>query len=404
MYRHQNPGGAYWSAWEARRSLGSNSWWIPTSKSWRRLLVCMGGEAQPWVKQLVDIDIAAVFYSKRGKNLGAVCADNLMKYGLTHCGDDGGEHGTNDEAISVDIAQVPAVVAQIFFVVHVYTEGATFKEVLNAYCRITDESCTELAYYEMDGGDEHSGLVVCRLFRTGEHWGLQAMGSFCSGPTWQHAKKDLAKLFSQPTSEGRRGSKDVRPRGDGELSKMTASAQDAPADCEVRCADQTAAAPSESVDPVATLATETSSAEPSEAPLVRSAKRIQTKVQIISHEGVSASSRTPSKGPPSSRTPSKVPLDSNTSLESSDPAAPVARHPLRRRTTRSTNMKVPAIAVSPSGTITPEEGVESVPLKDDEIYHQATIMEARKMDVIFRSSCCRTCILPDLPTWGKCSL
>lgn len=144
----------------------------------------------------IDLDVSAVCFSAEARCVGAVFFGNMDEYGLQHSGDNlTGEGDGDDEVITANLEAIPQQVQQIFFVVNIYTNGLSFEQVSNAYCRIFDRTGAEFARYILREGKGKRGLVIARLFREpGERWGFQALGQFCRGKTWKDAVDDIAPL------------------------------------------------------------------------------------------------------------------------------------------------------------------------------------------------------------------
>mmetsp|Transcript_46928 Transcript_46928/g.84622 ORF Transcript_46928/g.84622 Transcript_46928/m.84622 type:complete len:202 (-) Transcript_46928:29-634(-) len=144
----------------------------------------------------VDLDVSAVMLNKDAKVMGAVFFGQTEGWGFEHSGDNlTGEGDGDDEVIHANLANVPADVEQIFFVVNVYTSGVSFDKVSNAYCRIFDSTGEELARYVLREGRGERGLVIARFFREpGMRWGFQAVGKFCRGQTWKDSVPEIEPL------------------------------------------------------------------------------------------------------------------------------------------------------------------------------------------------------------------
>eukprot|EP00927_Polykrikos_kofoidii_P024289 TRINITY_DN2210_c0_g1_i1.p1 TRINITY_DN2210_c0_g1~~TRINITY_DN2210_c0_g1_i1.p1 ORF type:complete len:432 (+),score=83.81 TRINITY_DN2210_c0_g1_i1:35-1297(+) len=152
----------------------------------------------------IDLDVSAVLFDDAGQHLDTVFFGNLSSNGIEHSGDNlTGEGGGDDETIRVDLPNLPANAAQLFFTVNIYTRGKSFSEVANPYCRILDESSNEMARYMLREGGSQTGLVIARLFRThnADRWGFQAVGSFCRGQTWKDSMPELQQLFRKTPRE-----------------------------------------------------------------------------------------------------------------------------------------------------------------------------------------------------------
>jgi len=165
----------------------------------KRLVVGISGKLPSWVSDPVDIDVSAVFFSKAGKVIGAVDCDSPARYGVQHTGDnDAGTSIGDDEAITLDLAQLPKKVKQVFFVLNMQG-GANFRQIESAYARIADQTCTELARYEILGGTDETGLLIARIFRAGDRrWSLQALGLFCRAERWEDAVPVMETVFHEP--------------------------------------------------------------------------------------------------------------------------------------------------------------------------------------------------------------
>jgi len=172
---------------------------LPRSSSLKRVSVGvgwdMGGAG-------IDLDVSAVLFGVVGQKVGAVYYNNPKAYGLNHTGDnETGAGEGDDETIAVDLESVPAQVAQIFFIVNIYTKGITFQKLKNAHCRVTNDYGEELTRYSLNcaGAKDDSGLILARLHRNQktQRWGFHALGSFCQGRKWMDrvCLKEMQRLF-----------------------------------------------------------------------------------------------------------------------------------------------------------------------------------------------------------------
>lgn len=169
---------------------------LPLSSSLKRLAVGIGGSVRRG-QHSVDTDISAVFLNKALEVCGAVDHRHKSKYGICHSGDSlAGGNRLDDEALTIDLQQIPRKVQQIFFVLTV--KKGTFAQVQKLYARVVDQSCAELIRYSIGGSEEESGLIIGRLFRLQTtRWGFQALGTFCHGPTWRKALPELEQLAAE---------------------------------------------------------------------------------------------------------------------------------------------------------------------------------------------------------------
>jgi len=174
---------------------------LPKTSALKRVFVGIGGSLHPGSKLDIDIDISAVFVSTSGAILGAVDGDVDEMYGVSHSGDQlAGEHkgAGDDEAISIDLAQVPTTVRCIFLVLSV--SRGNFSQIRNTYARIIDQTATELVRYDIRGssGSSHTGLIIAKLMRSrGRGWGFMAIGGFYDSTcrTWKGATAQMEILL-----------------------------------------------------------------------------------------------------------------------------------------------------------------------------------------------------------------
>ena len=96
---------------------------------------------------------------------------------VVHLGDNTtGKGEGDDEVIAVDLSRVYAKVESILFLVSSY-QGHSLEYIRNAYCRLVDDTDTELARFTLTLGVRETGLVMAKLFRDGSTWKLGAIGT-----------------------------------------------------------------------------------------------------------------------------------------------------------------------------------------------------------------------------------
>mmetsp|Transcript_67375 Transcript_67375/g.146654 ORF Transcript_67375/g.146654 Transcript_67375/m.146654 type:complete len:670 (+) Transcript_67375:368-2377(+) len=150
----------------------------------------------------IDLDVSAVLFGLVGQKVGAVYYNNTKLHGVHHTGDnETGEGEGDDETIVVDLNEVPDHVAQVFFVVNVYTKDVTFSSLKNAYVRVIDHQNHEILKYSLNCGNTAtgSGLIIARLYRypKSNRMGFQALGAFCQGRKWMDrvCLKEMQRIF-----------------------------------------------------------------------------------------------------------------------------------------------------------------------------------------------------------------
>jgi tellurium resistance protein TerZ len=137
----------------------------------------------------IDLDASAVLFAGK-QPVDVVFFRHLVSDdgSVRHTGDNlvgGAGQGDDDEAILVDLQEVPDTIDQIVFTVNSFT-GQTFLEVQNAFCRLVDETGgQELARYTLDGGGEYTAQIMAKVHRAGSGWTMTAIGAPANGRTFQ---------------------------------------------------------------------------------------------------------------------------------------------------------------------------------------------------------------------------
>ncbi|BEK90632.1 TerD family protein [Nocardia seriolae] len=122
-----------------------------------------------WVAMFADrhlVDVA--YYGQLTSKDGSIrhSGDNLV----------GGGGANDDEQILVDLSRVPQRVNTLLFIV-TSSQGHTFEQVSNAYCRLVDDTThAELARYALAGGMAFTAMAMAKVFRSGGEWRLEAIG------------------------------------------------------------------------------------------------------------------------------------------------------------------------------------------------------------------------------------
>ncbi|MBI2571365.1 MAG: TerD family protein [Candidatus Schekmanbacteria bacterium] len=146
----------------------------------------------------VDLDASCVLFDANGKDRDQVWYRQLHSRdgSVVHTGDNvtGAGEG-DDEQIIVDLANVPADVATMLFLVTSYS-GQGFSSVANAYVRmIDDQTKTEVARYDLSCQGDHTAQVMCKIYRHESEWKVQAIGESASGRNLQEVLPVLRKLL-----------------------------------------------------------------------------------------------------------------------------------------------------------------------------------------------------------------
>jgi len=126
----------------------------------------------------IDLDASAVQFAG-GQLFDLAFFNNLATRdgSVVHLGDNTtGKGDGDDEVITVDLSRVYAKVDSILFLVSSY-QGHSLEYIRNAYCRLVDDTDTELARFTLTLGVRETGLVMAKLFRDGTTWKFGAIGT-----------------------------------------------------------------------------------------------------------------------------------------------------------------------------------------------------------------------------------
>ena len=138
----------------------------------------------------VDLDASCLLFDASGNLVDTVWFRQLKSRcgSIRHSGDDrsgGGESGTENERIAIDLNQVPATVQALIFTVNSFS-GEDFTGIPNAFCRLVDETNDgEIARFDLSlEGGQHTGLIMTKLYRHNNEWKMQAIGEQADGRTF----------------------------------------------------------------------------------------------------------------------------------------------------------------------------------------------------------------------------
>ncbi len=170
----------------------------------KKIFLGLGWDVADDDDEEVDIDASCVLLGaqKRPVDDGAVFFANLENGNgsIRHGGDNlTGDGDGDDEVIEVDLADVPAEIEHLVFVITSYS-GHTFNQVRNAFCRVVDAvSRRELARYAMSGAGHHRALIAARVYRHQGDWKMQALGVPADGVeedcTFADIMDDVVRAF-----------------------------------------------------------------------------------------------------------------------------------------------------------------------------------------------------------------
>jgi tellurium resistance protein TerZ len=134
----------------------------------------------------IDLDASCVMLDASRNVVDTVWFRQLKSKdgSILHTGDNvtGAGEG-DDESIIVELGRVPKDVDTMVFTVNSYS-GQSFNEVLNAFCRLVDETNgSEVARFDLSAQGSHTALVMAKVYRHGGGWKMAALGDSGNGRT-----------------------------------------------------------------------------------------------------------------------------------------------------------------------------------------------------------------------------
>ena len=139
------------------------------------------------VKRSIDLDASCVVLDGSNQVVDTVWFRQLASRdgSIVHSGDNRtGDGDGDDEQIRVNLSSVPRSAQTLVFTINSFS-GESFSQIKNASCRLLDgDSNAELARYDLSGGGSHTALIMAKLVREGDGWGVEAIGQQASGRTF----------------------------------------------------------------------------------------------------------------------------------------------------------------------------------------------------------------------------
>ncbi|GGN60437.1 tellurium resistance protein TerZ [Novosphingobium indicum] len=134
----------------------------------------------------IDLDASCLVFDEAGELIDVIFYNNLNGVGglIVHTGDNRtGEGDGDDEAIIVNLDQMPSEIKSLVFIVSSY-EGHTFDQIANAYCRVVENRTgRELVRYDISDSGRHTGMIMSRIYRHNGEWKIHAIGNPANGRT-----------------------------------------------------------------------------------------------------------------------------------------------------------------------------------------------------------------------------
>ncbi|MCK5880286.1 MAG: TerD family protein [Sinobacterium sp.] len=122
-------------------------------------------------------DNSFIFYNNKTSECGSI----------VHLGDNKtGDGEGDDEAITVDLAKVPAEISKFIVAVTIHdaeTRNQNFGQVSNAFVRVINDSDNkEIARYDLsEDASVETAMVFGELYRNGNDWKFRAVGQGFAG-------------------------------------------------------------------------------------------------------------------------------------------------------------------------------------------------------------------------------
>lgn len=131
-----------------------------------------------------DMDLACVMYDAAGKFVDGVSGrpEEMTDQSahVYHSGDDTtGTGDLDDEAISVELKDMPDYIQHIIFVVEVQSKH-TFETITDPRIRIADGK-TDATQFEAPMLGDYTAFVFARLFRRDDQWMFHYIGDYYHG-------------------------------------------------------------------------------------------------------------------------------------------------------------------------------------------------------------------------------
>ena len=171
---------------------GGNLSLSKTDPSLNQVLVGLGWDARATDGTDFDLDASAFLLSEIGKVRGE---HDFIFYNQTRSPEGSVEHtGDNrtgagdgdDEAVRINLAQVPADVQKIAITVTIHegeSRGQNFGQVQNAFIRVVnDQSNTEIVRFDLNEDySTETAMIFGELYRHNGEWKFRAVGQGYAG-------------------------------------------------------------------------------------------------------------------------------------------------------------------------------------------------------------------------------
>lgn len=134
----------------------------------------------------IDLDASCAMYTEAKQLVDTVSFLQLRSKdgSIKHSGDNRtGAGDGDDEVINVDLSAVSANVKTLVFTINSF-QGQTFDKVKNCYARLVDDGTkNEVCKFTLSEKGNHTGMIMCKMYRYNGEWKMSAMGTPCNGRT-----------------------------------------------------------------------------------------------------------------------------------------------------------------------------------------------------------------------------
>ena len=145
-------------------------------------------------KGSIDLDASCAMFTENKELVDSVWFGKLNSDGgaIRHSGDNRtGAGDGDDEVINVDLSTIPANVKTIVFVINSY-QGQTFDKIKNCFARLVDSvTMQEIAIYKLAEKGQHTGMIMCKVYRHNGEWKMAALGTPCNGRTINNIAEEM---------------------------------------------------------------------------------------------------------------------------------------------------------------------------------------------------------------------
>ena len=131
----------------------------------------------------LDLDASVIMLNQSYGHVDTCYFSNKDVTGVHHRGDNTtGEGKGDDEVIDVHLNWLSPEVHHLVFVVNIYSDGRSFREVFDSYCRLClSQGESEVARFTLDAQLDSRGLIFASISRSGGGWAMRALGVPCNG-------------------------------------------------------------------------------------------------------------------------------------------------------------------------------------------------------------------------------